>query len=338
MNTTKFKIIEPYREMQNVLATAYIGRQADGGLDALRERIRAEGDGRVRAIRAPWQETNKALGYGLTPGQATIVAGSAGVAKSYLILNLLLAAGRAGFHWRLLPTEDDAGRWIQRALAVHCCQWSLIAQPKDDGAEERQRIADVKLAAMDANREVLAGLYESILENPRLPIDDGNGGKKVPDLRYQDVLGFLEMAAPDSDLIAVDCLSQIDFSEDGRDWQGQGDFMRRVVGIAASSGTHIVLVGHNGKGGADKDPLDRVQGSALFNRLAHNVLVLSRSDPAVESEIYDRFNPTVEHKLTLAILKCRGGASGDRIAMDLDQYGPKFVEHGRIKAKSKGRK
>lgn len=338
MNTAKFKIIEPYREMRDFLATAYIGRPADGGLDALRERIRAEGDGRIRAIRAPWQETNKALGFGLTPGQATIVAGSAGVAKSYLILNILLAAGRAGFHWRLLPTEDDAGRWIQRALAVHCCQWSLVSQPKNDSAEERQRIAHSKLKAMDENPEVLAELHESILENPRLPIDDGNGGKTVPDLYYQDMLEFLEMVTPDIDLIAVDCLSQIDFSEDGRDWQGQGDFMRRVVGIAASSGAHIVLVGHNRKGGVDKDPLDLVQGSALFNRLAHNVLVLSRSDPAIESEIYDRFNPMVEHKLTLSILKCRGGASGDRVAMDLHDYGPTFIEHGRIKAKAKGRR
>ncbi len=338
MNAVKFKIVEPYREMRNLLATAYIGRQADGGLDALRERIEAEGDGRIRPIRIPWRDANQALGFGLIPGQVTILAGSAGAAKSYLALNLLLAAGRAGFRWRLLPTEDEAGRWIQRALAVHCCRWSLIQQPRDDSAEERRRLADAKLAALEENSDLVDELYENILENPRLPIDDGDGRKKVPDLHYLGVCEFLAMAAHDCDLIAVDCLSQLDFSEDGRDWQGQEDFMRRIAGIAASTGVHIILVGHNGKGGADKDPLDRVQGSALFSRLAHNVLVLSRSDPAMESEVFDRFNPTVEYRLTLAVLKSRGGMSGDKIAMDLHECGPQFIEHGKIKMRIKGRK
>jgi hypothetical protein len=337
LNATKFKIIKSYLTMRDFLATGYIGRQADGGIEAIRRRIEAEGDGRVKPIRVPWRDTNKALGHGLTPGQTSIVVGSAGAAKSYLTLNILLAAGRSGLRWKLLPTEDDGGRWIQRALAVHCCDWSLVAQPANDTEDERRRLADAKLAALDGNPELVAELYESILENPRLPIDDGNGGKTVPDLAYQDVLLFLEQVALDCDIVAVDCLSQIDFSQDGRDYVGQSDFMRKIVGIAASTGVHIVLVGHHGKGGGDKSNMDRIQGTSLFNRLAHNLLELARSDPSTESEVYSRMVSTVEHRLTLSILKCRGGASGDKIAFDLHEHGPQFIEHGRIK-KAKGRK
>jgi hypothetical protein len=158
----------------------------------------------------------------------------------------------------------------------------------------------------------------------------------VRDVHFRDVLRFLEDIAGDCDLIGIDCLSQITFSEDGRDFIGQADFMRGVVGITASTGTHIVLVGHHAKGGAGRDPLDNLQGSAMFNRLAHNVISLTRHDPLTESEVYSRMIPTVEHRLTLSILKARGSESGNRIAMDLDKIGPVFIEHGRIASKPKG--
>lgn len=338
MNTAKLKIVQPYEEMRDYMATGHIGRAADGGVDALRARIEAEGDGRIKPIRLPWRDADRALGFGFTPGQVTIIAGSAGVAKSYLVLNILDHAEQRGVNWRLLPLEDDGSRWIQRMLAVHLGQWSLVAQPENDGEEARRFAAATKLRALEDNHEYVAMLYERIFENPRLPMDDGTGNMVTRDVGYLDVLAFLESVAADCALVALDCLSQITFSPDGRDYIGQAAFMRGTVGIAASTGAHIMLVGHNGKGGAGRDPLDSIQGSSLFQRLAHNVIVLSRSDPPAESEVLDRYNPIVEHRLTLAVLKSRGGASGDRIAMDLDPNGPVFIEHGKIKAKAKGRK
>jgi hypothetical protein len=338
LNAAKLKLIEPYKAMRGYLETSHIGRQAEGGVDALRDRIAAEGDGRIVPVRVPWQCFNQSLGYGLTPGQVTIIAGSAGVAKSYLLLNLLRHAGETGFRWRLLPLEDDAGRWIQRMLAVHLASWAMVAQPEDDREETRQQVAARKLAALENNKELVVQWYENIFENPRLPVADASGAMVARDVHYRDVLAFLEGTADACDLVGLDCLSQISFSDDGRDFIGQSEFMRGVVGIAASTGAHIVLVGHNGKGGVNRDPLDAVQGSALFNRLAHNVIVLARNDPPIESEVLSRINPLVEHRLTLSILKSRGGMSGDKIAMDLDPNAPRFIEHGKIRAKAKGRR
>jgi hypothetical protein len=324
-------------------ATAHIGRPMDGGIEALWERIEDEGNGLIKPIRLPWPDTNRSLGHGLTPGEVTIIAGSAGVAKSYLLLNILrYAGGENGVHrWKLLPMEDDAGRWIQRMLAVHCCSWAIVAQPENDTREEMRRVADVKLAALEKHKELVAQWKMSIFENPRLPVADGSGKLAVHDVHYQDVLMFLEDVAGVFELVGLDCLSQITFSDNGRDYVGQGEFMRGVVSIAASTGAHIVLVGHHAKGGPSgggRDSLDRIQGSALFNRLAHNVITLTRHGPgAIESEIIPKSTGgpmAVEHRLTLAIEKCRGGMSGDRIAMDLDPGGPQFIEHGIIKSTS----
>jgi hypothetical protein len=276
----------------------------------------------------------------------TIIAGSAGVAKSYLLLNMLRFAGKNGVRWRLLPMEDDAGRWIQRMLAVHCCNWRLVMQSESDTPEEMRRVADLKLAALEEHKALVAEWSENIFENPRLPVaDDNRTGKLVAqDVDYLGMLTFLEDVAADCGLVAVDCLSQITFSDNGRDFAGQADFIRKAVVIAASTEAHIVLVGHHAKGGVGRDPLDRLEGSSLFQRLTHNILTLTRHKPAIESEIFPKSadDPmAVEHGLTLAVEKCRGGMTGDKIAMDLAPSGPQFIEHGIIKAttatKAKGR-
>jgi hypothetical protein len=336
LNAAKLRLVEqPYREMQTYLAS-HVGKPPDGGIDALRERIEAEGDGRIKPIRLPWPDTNQAIGFGLAPGQVTIIAGSAGVAKSYCTLNILLAAGRAGRRWRLLPLEDSGDRWLQRLLAVHCSSWAIVAQAENDTPEEMRRVADLKLSALREHEALVEQWYEAVCENPRRPVDNGARGLTVRDVHYRDVLKFLEDIAGDCDLVGIDCLSQITFSEDGRDFIGQGEFMRGVVGIAAATRCHFVVVGHNGKSAPGRDPLDNLQGSAMFQRLSHNVISLTRHDPATESEMLSRFDPVVEHRLTLSILKSRGGLFGARVAMDLDSNGPQFVEYGRITSKPKG--
>jgi hypothetical protein len=325
----------PYREMEIAFQADHIGRPAAGGIGALRKRLEMERDGAIRLIPPPWRGLRAALGGGFLPGNVTIIIGSAGVAKSYALLNVLLHAGQFGFSWRLIPLEDDAGRGIQRMLAVKLCDWGLVAQPLTDSEAERRRVADAKLAVLETNREFVAELYERIYENPWLPIDDGSGRKISRPVDYEAVLDCLRDEAASNDIVGLDCLSQIIFSEDGRDYRGQAEFMRGAVGIAADSGCHLILVGHNAKAGAQaRDPLDAIQGSALFGRLAHNIVSLTRHDPIVQSELFSRDTPYVAHRLTLSVLKCRGGESGTRFAYDLEASGPCFREHGPIKPRA----
>ena len=327
-------LLDLYHEMEHygfaaAAGTTHIGRAAVGGVDALVSRLEKEGSGELSAVRLPWRTLDRALGNGLAPGQVTVLAGAAGAAKSYLLLNLLHHAASQEKEWRLLPLEDDAGWWVQRMLAVSTGSWEMVARPSGDSGEERRLLAGRKLTVARANPNLMRYLYRCIYENPRLPIDNGTGSLVVPEVRYADVLAMVESIAGHVDLVGIDCLSQVDFSDNGADYLGQADFMRRLVGIAAATSSHIVLVGHLAKASGGKDPLDAIQGSAMFNRLAHNVLTLTRHDPAHESAVAGRTG-TVHHRLTLSVLKCRTGMSGSRFAFDLDADGPVFTEYGAV--------
>lgn len=214
-----------------------------------------------------------------------------------------------------------------------------MLQPQNDTPEERRRVADAKIAVLDAHQDFLHELHDRIAENPRLPLDDGTGKMVSKDVDYNDVLTFVREAGADNALIAIDPLTQITFSQDGRDYKEQSEFMREITNAAASTQTHVMMVAHYAKGGSNAhDPLDGIAGSSLFGKIAHNVLALIRHDPAVESNVVSRFDPVVEHRLSLFIRKSRGGDSGKQIAFDLHEHGPQFTEYGFVKPKAKGKK
>lgn len=322
-------------DAERFAAASHIGRLAEGGAGAFVRRIEKEKDGTIRAVRLPWRHFDRAIGNGLIPGQVTILAGPAGVAKSYMLLNMLRYASFQNAEWRLLPLEDDAGWWMQRMLAVCTGSWNMVAQPAGDTGDERRVVAERKIAVARANPELVESLHARIYENPRLPVRGEDGTLRARSVDYRDVLAFIESIAGEAAIIGLDCLSQVDFSSNGVDYPGQADFIRSLVGIAASTSAHIVLVGHFAKAAAGKSPLDAIQGSAMFNRLAHNVLTLTRHDPPRASEVVGR-QGQVEHGLTLSVLKCRAGLSGARIAFNLGPEGPVFAECGVVLPRRSG--
>lgn len=134
--------------------------------------------------------------------------------------------------------------------------------------------------------------------------------------------------------MVIDPVSQITFDADGREFRGQAEFARRLASLAASTGVHVVLVAHTVKGGGKNaggaDPMDLVQGSAMFTRLAHNVMTIARHDPK-DSHVFSSMEPTVRHATTVTLAKCRNGFSGSRYAFELGPGGPVFRELGLIK-------
>lgn len=324
-----------YAAINAALACGHVGRLPDTTPDDLTARIEAERDGLIKAIRLPWWNLNKHIGFGLYPGNITIVAGPPGTSKSYFALNTLLAAGKAGYRWRLLPLEDNAETWALKALATNLDSWELISQPENE--DDRRALGERKLAQLNKHRDFISDMFQCIAENPRMPVKGMDGSRKVFDVNYQDVLRFVEDEAEASDIVCIDPISQITFDADGRDFRGQSDFMRRLAAIAADTKIHVLLIAHDVKqhhGGTE----GVVQGSAMFERLAHSVLILSRHDPSIEDSIYSTFNPTIAHRLTITVKKCRAGSSGKRFAFDLSDFGPTFKEHGMIKSEPLKRK
>ena len=322
------------------MSVEFVGRKPDTQPEDLFASIRDERDGVVKPIRFPWWQLNKGIGYGLLPGNLTVVAGPPGVAKSYFVLNAILAAHDAGFTWRHLPLEDDAQTWAMKFVAVRTNNWKLLAQPERDDDEERRRLGIYKEEILARHRDFIGELYDRyIAENPRVPIK-AFGEYHALDVDYKAVLSFADAEAFRSNLIVVDPISQICFDPDGRDWRGQSDFLRKLAAIASRWKAHILLVAHTAKQSSRNgisDTLDGVQGSAMITRLAHNVITIARHD-AMESPVYSSTFPTVEHKMTITLAKCRNGFSGTRYAFDMADQGPTFVERGLIKPKLAGRK
>lgn len=308
-----------------------IGRGPDGTLEDLKSSFIAERDGLVQPLRIPYPQLNMCMGHGLSAGEVTLMTGPPGTAKSYFVLNLLLAAREANFNPFLFPFEDSAEIWLKKILGVRVGKWDIVSVPDEDSKHEWQRVGNIKLNALKKHREFLEYWHANcIAENPRLPLIV-DGRMVTPGVPYSAVLDCIRREAEKKDFIAVDNISQIDFSQDGRDWIFHSEFMREVMSIAAASGCHIILVAHSTKNAARlgiSGTIDAVQGSALFTRLAHNVITITRHDET-ESVVIGR-NGSVKHNLTVTVSKCRNGRGNGSFAFDLTPGGPNFIEHGLI--------
>lgn len=272
-------------------------------------------------------------------GNVLVLAGAPGASKSYWALNFCLHAGRKGFHWRYLPLEDSAGRWIEKAMAAHFGDWRVVGNPEEDTAEARKRLAEYKKTRLASERDLLTSLWEHVCENPRTVITGLDDIEPVP---YEGVLEWVRRESEEgADLIVIDPVAQIDFTGRDKDWKQQERFMQALTGIAEKGGCFVALVAHIAKRPGRSNLLssmDDLQGAAAFARLAQYVFMLDRHDPQ-DADIFSSWNSSVEHKLTLTIGKARDGFSGTRIAMDLDSNGPVFREHGIIKpARKKGKR
>lgn len=329
-----FKI---YSEMQKYMAATHIGQTPRTTVDDILGKIEAEGRGDIRNVLLPYPQLNRSVGGGFALRTLTAICASPGVSKSLFTINILLHAMSNGFRARYLPLEDSAEIWIRKFLAARLCDWRILAQPSTDDPEERRRVADYKLRAIEENREFVESLRECVCENPRIVSDPATGDVRA-DVHYEDVLAFVEGEAEYADVIAVDPVSQIDFSPDGRDFVGQATFMQRLTGLVARKPVHIILVVHTGKQTSGGDTTSALGGSAKFSQLAHNVLVMQRHDPSVEDEVYGAWTRTIEHKLTVTVTKSRTGFSGQKFAFDLIDSGPCFEEHGMIKLNALKRK
>lgn len=307
-----------------------VGRPAAEGLAGLSRRLDEEIDGFLSAIALPWRSATIGLGGGLAPGQMTVLAGPPGVSKSYMALNILLAAEQAGVRWRLLPLEDDATTWTMKSLAVAEADWRLVAQMPGDDEDTRRDLGRLKLDGVGRHARLAAHLlHERIAENPRVPLTTPLG-TVVPDVPWASVIDFVEREGEaGTGLVVIDPISMINFGN-GNEFRGQEAFYSRLVGAAASSRVHVLLVAHTVKQARHlgvAETLEGIQGSAMLTRLAHNVLVLSRHETR-DSVLVD--GATARHRLTLSLPKCRNGFSCTRYAFDLEAKGPVFREWGNI--------
>jgi len=302
------------------------------GLAEVRAEIEAEARGERRPIPLPFASRLCRLARPTVSGNVLVVAGSPGTAKSFLALNMLVAAVDAGMSASYLPLESDRAFHLRRLAAVLDRSWDALADPlKDPHAPELAR------AALERCEKRLADLQNSILENPCRPVREGDK-LVVPEVTAETVLEILEHRARVDKLVIFDPFAMVSFG--GREeWREQDRFVRRLVGLAAETGAVICIVAHLVKRpdyGRELS-LGDLQGASALSRLAATVIIAEQfGRREVDVWFEGHLHKTVETNLILTIAKSRHGeGTGVRLAYTFGHAGPTFEEHGVVAGKAR---
>lgn len=292
-----------------------------------------------------WQNIDVAVGFGLRPGQVSIICGEPGVCKSLFSLNIAMAAESQGFKWSLLPLEDYGAKWAMKLLAIKENNWRVLVRPEDDERETVESLAKYKMDVVERNEDWLNKILEcNICENPLLvPTgrEERNGKFRATysSVDWDMLLDRLEDIMPQNGLYIIDNISQVTFSPDGKnDFAFQAKFMQQLTPLAHRKNCHVMLVSHTAKTAQGNNSTNIVQGSAMFGRLAHVVIGLEKHKPP-ETSVWENDEATeIKHDTTVHIIKARDGISGTKIAVNISNTGPTFYDCGKIIRKQPRRK
>ena len=318
------------------MAEAELGNKDPNAIENFSASIDRQELGELEGISAPWPLTNKFLGR-LGPGEVTVFAGTEGAGKTWFIVELMAHAHDLGKKWAYMPLEGDMNSYMRRFLAHKARDWSV----NDTGRESAAAARD----AMSKHGSWLNDVRKRIYKNPRLPSGNAAFGdiSAVPDIPYTRMIDWVAKSAIVRDLVVIDPITMLDFDIDEHGnkintYEGQNDFIKRLVATIAGKKCHVVIVLHYSKG------TNNVQGGADCTRFAHNVIKLNIHDEIdslvmTQSAYSDELiEMEVAHKRTFRISKTRNG-KGNKIdvAVELGPSGPKIDEIGVIAKRKKGR-
>ncbi|MEN6336479.1 MAG: AAA family ATPase [Phycisphaerales bacterium] len=263
-------------------------------IDALsdyRDRQAAIIRGELRRVPLPWRELDR-LTWALLPGRVTILAGSKGAAKSFLLLACVRSWLDAGERVAMMLMEGSREEYLDRALA----QLSGVADVTDP--EWQREHPDEVRTATDQYAEELARLNASITRSPM--------GATI-----NDVATWLETEAPRRRILCVDPVTMA--ATVSNPWDDAKMLMDRAKRAAESHGGSIVLVSHLAKG-AQAGDVDRLAGGAAYERFSDCIIQLHRHDAKTSIVRTDLGKLEVEHNQTIFIEKARAPGTGYRLA------------------------
>lgn len=299
----------------------------DDAASRLPDIFAAEASGASYTLSLPWPRLSEMTNAG-RPGTVCVLAGPSGKGKSWMWLQVAIHFRWAhGVSFAYLPLEGTKADWERRILAYMAHDWTVL-DITPEGAARRAELYEKYSGDLP---ELMCG----VCDNPAMPRDDS-----VPEISSDMVLDWIGRAAKTHRVVAVDPLSQIDWESRGaRENRAQAAFMRRCLGMAASTGSTIVLVAHTikrpGAAGQIGITQEDVQGSKMLTNLADTVLLLDSHDRR-ESEVYDGTTiiRPIMHSKTVTIGKARHGrGDGARLAFEFE--GPHLMERGVIVPKQK---
>jgi len=285
--------------------------------DELAAMIDAQVSGRYTNIDWPWSILTES-GQCLTPGTRTVLVGSIGGSKSFMLLQALAHWAENGVRAAVLELERKRDFHLVRLLAqisgeASVTRPSWIREHPDEikalFTEHQGQINQIGAMIHTANRQITT----------------------------QEAAQWCEDRASEGcRLIAIDPVTSM--SRGQQSWRDDEAFMNRVEKIATESGASMVFVTHAKKGSANMPELDSLSGAAAWARFADAALWLDAHDERESNVRTCMGHSAYTHNRTLHLLKTRSGeGTGLRIAYQFEvESGLTLREHGFITKTKKG--
>jgi KaiC/GvpD/RAD55 family RecA-like ATPase len=250
------------------------------------ERIEEIIEGKLEAVPLPW--TN--LSYftnAIIPGTVTLICGSPGASKSFMLLQALCYWLDKGVKACVYELEEDREFHLMRALAQRSGNASVTRMDwiKANPQEARQILIDNKdfIDAMGRNMWACPDSQLTLDQLAKWSEDRANAGHKV--ICIDPITAAVQTAKP---------------------WIEDSAFLQRIKRTATDSGCSFVLVTHPSKTMGQPD-MSAMAGSAAYSRFAQSILWL-HSHQHKNSKIKTDCGTTEEgHNRTVHILKARNG-------------------------------
>ncbi len=268
--------------------------------------------GKRRDIPLPWGRMSR-LARPLLPGSITLLCGSPGCGKSFLLLEAAYCMYHMGVPVSLFALEENRAHCLLRTLTQLEGDARILDPDWMRGNPEAAR------AALMRNQDTLdcfAGiLHDAPQEQPTI----------------SDLAKWTrEQAAAGVRVIIIDPVSVADLGTEP--WNAATRFMVDVSKSIRDSGASLILALHPRKGAAINGMLDMdgVAGGAAFTRLSQSVLWLEPHGEGHTVNIHtaDGFQITPANR-TLHVLKARNGpGQGARLAFHFSPDTLTFDELG----------
>jgi KaiC/GvpD/RAD55 family RecA-like ATPase len=298
---------DPKQAVLDVMAKAKSCSLSSG----LRDRIENTISGKWADVPWPWERLTK-LSRALLPQTVTILCGTPGAAKSFLVFKALLHWFDAGIGVACLALEEDRTYHLQRVLALLECNIELLDPDWQKANPDEIRAAYAK--------------HQSYLDRFGKRLWDA----PVEAMTLDGISAWIRDRARDGcRVMIVDPVTAAAASE--KTWVADSKFVNDVKAIMRSHDASLLLVTHPKKG-SKLAGLDDLAGGAVYQRLSQCILWLERYKTQKRVTVAGdcgRFAVDIDN--ALHICKARNGRGhGLSLGFKIDWPTLSFAEQGII--------
>ncbi|ARN57704.1 AAA family ATPase [Sedimentisphaera salicampi] len=292
--------------------------EPEGVSSGVLKRIEDTISGKIEAIRWPFDLLSR-LTNSLIPGTVTLLCGSPGASKSFVLLQALSYWIQSGVKACVYELEEDREFHLMRALA-QLSELPQLTNPewiKDNGELARE--------AYESGSEALEAIGRQLWTSPQLQ------------LTLQQLAAWTqERAKAGFRIITIDPVTAA--AQASKPWIEDAAFMQRIKAAATDFGCSVVLVTHPAKTVSLPD-LNQLAGGAAYGRFAQTAFWLEAHEPKESRIITGCGGAEYQHNRTMHIIKARNGKGhGLEFACDFDSETLSLKEIGIISKKKKKKK